>query len=402
MATPVFCCGFECGVTDGSAHFSRVGSTSYSTSTVRTGLRSLRINPTSGSAYASTGFAIVSSQNVIARAYIRFATLPGSDTRIFYNLSTGVGIHFKSSDSKLYTGQSNGTVFNLGATGVAITTGIWYCLDLQLDCDQNPHLIDGKVDGTALGQYSNSAAAATINDLYFGDQSGTRTYDLYVDDVLLSYTPADYPLGAGKVDHFIPTADGTHNVAGSADFKRGAAGTDILNSTTDAYLLVQKEPLANQQTTPPTNSYISAIAPPNDTDYVEIVIGTGTGVSTPTTAPRAVEVYVQTAQSATQSGSYKLNLVDNGTVGLIKEQVGVGGVTNVLGSRKHFDIAPSGAVWKIGAGNGNFNDLRIRFYSADAAPDQYFVGAMIEAEFAEGGGPPPASYSHRLMLLGVG
>src|ERR1044072_7951195 len=74
--TPIFCCGFECGQlgnvgqhVNASAHFS------ISTTTVRSGARSLRANPVTatGNALAVTVF---SSTIGVARVYVYFNTLP--------------------------------------------------------------------------------------------------------------------------------------------------------------------------------------------------------------------------------------------------------------------------------------------------------------------------------------
>lgn len=317
----------------------------------------------------------------MARAYIYFATLPSASCGLFTVTTAGGGIggaYFQSSDSKIYSGVSTSS---LSATGVSVTTSTWYRLDFIYNATANPHTCTVAVNGTSCGQVTTAVAANNLSLLRCGCDE-TVTADLYWDDVVVSGTSGDYPIGAGYVNHFVPTSDGTHNIASTADFKRGAAGVDILNATTDSYLLIDDIPIAALDAAPPTNDYINAIAPVNATDYTENVFGPAPGISTPTVAPRAVEAVVVTAQAATQTGSFKLDLNDNGTVGLIVEQVGVAGVVNTRFARKHFATPPTGGAWTVSAGAGNFNNLRVRFYSADAAPDQYFVCGMIEAEFA--------------------
>lgn len=406
--TPVFCCGFECGVD--AIHWNVSGISggngkAFDTSTIRSGTRSLNVQSTAQSGQQTCTLATPVSLSAVnkhvIRFYVRFATLPAVDMGIFflgYGASQFPAIIFKQSDSKIYAGNTAGS---LGATGVAVTTGTWYLIDFKVSSSANPWTVDVKVDGTACGQFTISQVAATGASYTLGTFSpGSVNYttSVFYDDFALSQTEADYPIGAGFVNHFVPTADGTHNVAGAADFKRGAAGTDITNSTTDSYLLVDEVPLDVVGSAPTSNDYINAIAPPNATDYTENIFGPASGISTPTVAPRAVEVIVETAQAATQTGSFKLNLNDNGTVDTIKEQVGVAGATAVAAWRKHYALAPTGGAWTV-SGAGNFNNLRIRFYSADAAPDQYFVAAMVEAEFAPLVAP---SFVPRMTLMGVG
>lgn len=378
--TPVFCCGSECGVN--AAHWTLVGSTSFGTGTVRSGTRSLNINTTGTESTATSTIVFAASNKNVARFYVRFATLPDLSGPFFLFSFTGgatAGAFFYQPDSKIV---AYGSATSFGASGITITTGQWYRIDVKVDSSANPWLIDVQVDGVACGQKSDAQASSTAVSaalLYIG--AGT-TANLFFDDLVISQTAADYPIGAGYVNHFVPTSDGTHNVAGAADFKKGAAGVDITNATTDSYLLVDDVPLDAVGSAPTANDYINAIAPPNATDYTENVFGPASGISTPTAAPRAVEVVVETAQASTATGSFKLNLNDNGTVDTIKEQVGVAGVVATKAWTKHYATAPTGGAWTI-SGAGNFNNLRIRFYSADAAPDQYFVAAMIEAEFAE-------------------
>src|SRR5690348_705161 len=98
--TPIFCCGFECGQL-GSAgqHWSSNASASISTSTVRTGARSLRIN-TSATTGITSPAAIVSATHFVIRFYLRFAALPSADTYIAHIIDGGsvrYGLSFKQS-----------------------------------------------------------------------------------------------------------------------------------------------------------------------------------------------------------------------------------------------------------------------------------------------------------------
>lgn len=374
--TPVFTCGFECGVFVSGTHFVNSSNASINTnaSFVNNGARSLKVNPT-----AATGAAAIVAGQLpatfiyVMRFYVSYSSLPTANVCVGGTNNTNQpGAYFKSSDSKIYAGMSG----SLGATGVSITSGTWYRIDIKVNATSNPWTVDVQVNGVSCSQFTNAVAGAGPTALVLGEVVTNSSFDAYYDDVLISQTSADYPIGAGYVNHFTFTSDGTHNVAGANDFERGTLGTDILNATTDAYLLVDDVPLESAVV---TDDYINAIAPPNATDYVEVKFGPATGISTPTTGPRAVEVIVATHQAATTVGSYKLNLNDNGTVGLIKEQAAVAGVVTLQYATKQFATAPStSGAWT----HTLFNNLRVRFYSSDAAPDQYFDCGMIEAEFA--------------------
>jgi hypothetical protein len=380
MATPVFCCGFECGQSGGvGQHWSTLPSgASFETSIIRSGARSLRLT-TTGSA-VSVGINVTFGLSQVGRLYFRAASLPTSTASgfltivAFTNVSTP-GIRYRVSDGKVYTLDNT-------TTGVSITTGVWYRLDYTYDTDAQT--FDAQIDGVALTQQTGLTGTLPAISLQVGAVTA-GTADVLFEDVLLSSTLGDYPLGAGNVYHFVPTADGAHNVAGAADFKRGAAGTDITNATTTAFQLIDEVPL--DDTTADTDDYVNMTAPPNATDYVEFVIGPAPGVSTPTVGPRAVEVIAGIHQAGTGAGNMELRINDNGSLDVMYTATGVAGTTTLLYKRKHYADPPSAAsAWVAGgAGDGDFNDLRLRFGSpgaVDANPDQYLDCVMIEAEFA--------------------
>ena len=387
--TPEFCCGFECGlISTTSGHFTLSGvgtapTINTNASFVRNGARSLRCNPSANTSYANTPASFVSGTRHVVRFYVYFTTLPSADCNIAGfgagAVFDGPNVRFKQSDSKIYAAVNT----TLGASGVSVTTGQWYRIDYDFNVNTGGNdACDVKVDGTACGQASAAGASSTN----LRDSIGILTScsaDAYFDDYISSSTAADYPIGAGYVNHFIPTSDGTHNIAGTGDFQRTLTGTDILNSTTDAYLLVDEVPLEATVT-----DWINLIAPPNATDYVECIFGPAPGIPVPVNPPRTVEVICGINQAGTGTGNMEIRLNDNGTTGVIYTATGVAGVAVASGQvfkRAHFADPPRAATaWTL-SGNGNFNNVRIRFGSpaaVDANPDQYFGCAMIEAEFA--------------------
>ena len=391
--TPVFACGFECGVlTNGASlpavHWRTINSlATIDTVTVRSGARSCRHNITTQEEYCLSS-AFANTTVMVARIYVRFATLPNANACICSqtNAAPTVGIFFRSSDSKLYCGSwdiSNGFIFST-TTGVSVTTGVWYRVDMKINVAANPWLIDGQIDGTALSQHSFANSAGIIANFCFGEFDTNVTRDMYYDDIVVSATAADYPIGAGHVDHFVPTSDGTHNIAGAGDFQRGNTAVDILNATTTAFQLVDDVPLPTGTVDQADN--IRGVAPANPTtDYVECVFGPAPGISTPTVAPRAVEVALSHHQISTTVGQMVVRLNDNGTVNDIFDTGASAGQTAYQYARKHYATAPTGGAWTVSAGAGNFNNIRMRFLAPDANPDQCLDAIMIEAEFAAGG-----------------
>jgi hypothetical protein len=154
--TPVFSCGWECGLIAATGanvgqHWTQSGTAAATidTSTVRSGARSLRCQATASNSavnrtYSSIGIYVV-------RVYIRFATLPGADCSLVFGTVSG-SLRFKQSDSKIYAHDvTNG----YSATGVTVTTGVWYLLDFRINGSLGQ--VTGQVDGTDLGTVAKRA-----------------------------------------------------------------------------------------------------------------------------------------------------------------------------------------------------------------------------------------------------
>lgn len=382
MATAVGVCGFECGVllgggTAATGHFrdANAGGTApgFSTTTVRSGLRALRCNPSASFSAAVFCASDANETRFIGRVYIQFATLPSADCALVTHGATvgpnGPSVRFKQSDSKIYAAV--GTTF--GASGVAVITGQWYRVDFDFNISTAGNdTCDIQIDGTACGQATAAGLGSGSGSITLG-AINTCTADVFFDDFILSITPADYPLGAGYVLSYIPNADGAHNVAGAADFKKGTnatpAGVDITNATTDAYQWIDERPL-------PTTSvdFINGIAPPNATDYVEWQYED----SDEPAAPRAVEAVIVYHGASAASNNWTVTLRDsNGGTSANVFSGAETAPTSVTIKRACFATIPGGGAWTGLA----FDALRSRFLVSDAAPDPYIDAAMLEAEF---------------------
>jgi hypothetical protein len=396
--TPVFCCGFECGQLGAAGqHWSTGGgSPAISTTTVRSGLRSIRINPSAGSAHLALASGLFTTNKLVVRFYIRFATLPNSTTQLFDN--SAVGVFFQSSDNKIYAGGFSGSN-QLGATGISVTTGQWYRIDLKIDSSANPWLIDVTVDGVACGQLSFATGASSVGSgsIRMGNPISSTTMDAFYDDIIISTTEGDYPIGEGKVVGYVANADGTHTSTAS-NILHGTiatpASTAITSATTDAFNWVNARPILGGATD--NTRLINAVATAA-TQYVEVKFED----SVEDRAPRAVEVLSADRQAGTGAGDMTVKIADNGTESTVIARSGTAGTVTDKYVTKQFALAPTGGAWNLSAsGNGSFQDIRARFgYSGDANPDQYWRGIMIEAEYDTA---PLPTLLPRMMLMGVG
>lgn len=357
LSAPTFCCGFECG----AGHWS--GGT-YSTTTVRSGLRSLELTDAIGIASWWTN-----TQASIGRLYIRFSSFPGGDANFITWTGTGLAIRYRSSDTSL--GTWNGSTFG---SNVTISTGTWYRIDFKVISSANPHTLDVQIDGSALTQSTSAEAAANLTG--HGATTSISSGVVFLDDYAHSVTSADYPIGAGYVKSYIPNADGSHNVAGANDFERSATGTDITNATTTAFQLIDDRPIKSGTVT----EYINGIAPPNATDYVEWQYED----STEPQAPRAVEAILTLSDAATAGGN-DATITLRESAGATSANIFTGDIAapaagTAVFKRAHFAKVPGTSdPWTT----TKFNALRSRFLVTDAAPDPWVASAMLEAEFEE-------------------
>lgn len=402
MATTVFCCGFECGLIAQStgglnsnpAHWFRNGGTTPTivNTTVRSGVRSCRYNLSSQSSQMITQ--VPPATHTVARFYIRFASLPSVDTYLFWvGTTTGqIGLGFEQATSTIKC-ATQGSPITFGASGVEVTTGVWYLIDVHLNQTSGAMTIDAKVDDVALTQKT-SPSTAIIEEFKFGS-SKPVSGEWFIDDFLLSVTAADYPLGQGYINHFVPVSDGSHNITGPNEFEYGATGTDITNVSTDVYSYLDDDPLDAYAL---LSDYILARNPNvglhDSSGYVEVVFGPAPGISAPVAAPRAVDIVIGNFLKGDDlsHGNARFYLVDNGTADLVTNRVSTDAsdTSFVEFERKHYADPPSGGANFTLSGAGNFNDLRLRFKPATCNNQGgRFTGAVIEAEFSSEPPPPP-------------
>ncbi len=372
--TPVFCCGFECGVSTGAtAHWALTGTgASFQTTTFRNGLRAGRCHPAGTSSSFQRTLAVAPSIAVF-RFGLFFTTLPSVDCELGTVNPGGfdAGVYFSQSDSKLYAGLFVGAY---GATGVSVTTGVWYYIDVRVDSSTTTWTMDVKVNGTACAQTTNSSSISTFPTFTLGNWTTIATGDWFYDDVIFSATVGDYPIGDGKVLPSSPVADGTHTGT-TTNFVKGAAGTSLTVTSTDVWQLVDDIPLA-VNTSDWVNQQTSAA-----TQYVEVIFATATA----TDGPRGVEVITAAHKLTTAAADMKHKLNDNGTTALVWQT----GLSSAAGSSalafqtKQFSSMVGGGAWtKLRS-----DALRFRFgYSTDAIPDVFWDAVLIEAEFIA----PPA------------
>lgn len=376
-----FVCGAECGIAvvgalgPGVEHW---GTVSGAVSVVTSGPASMlstrcyRVNPTAADAYleATYGTAVPTTATHVGRFKVYFATLPTVKTFLAQMLGSAANgsIVYNLADSKLYAATAAGT---LGATGVAVTTGVWYRVDWKVVSGATI-TTDVQIDGVACGQASVAGSAGTAT----GFRLGLRTFataptgDVYFDDVIASGAAADYPIGDGTVAGLYPASDGTHGGTWAAGvFKKGsAASVNAARTDTDIWQSLQN-PLS---TTIPTN-FVGDITGVVTTDYVEFVLG---NLPAGATGINGANVVATLHAATTTASNHSLNLSNTAgsSASLFSLAFNLATITvpNVV---RTTDAA--GAAWDV----TKINDARIRFSSTDSNPDVFLDGVCMEVDY---------------------
>jgi hypothetical protein len=380
-------------------HDNGAGTVAISTTTVRTGLRSVRFNP---SAAASKLGYTVAGNIVTASFYVWFATLPTNDTSelfLFANATSGNGrLLFDNTTGKLELAGAN---FAAGVQGgPVLATGQWYRVTIEYDTSATPAVLRCIVDGgTEFTNSSNAITPANSTSAAVGSTSTSSTYDAFFDDWILSITNGDYEeistWASHEVESLIPTADGTHNIGTSGDFD-SFTGTAFSNATTNGHTFIGHRPLQAANTADQViRQELGTTA-----HYMEHTLGNLTDNTKAVAGVRAYATHVESASAGASLGEARL-LLSDGTVVLTIGSIDVINSTEDPGLnvtiRKRMTIPPSG-----GWDGTKVDGLKARIGFADNAPDVNFIDFMVEvAQYEEAAAAEPTRVNLMVVIAAL-
>ena len=258
-----------------------------------------------------------------------------------------------------YVAATQRLTMRFGATAVvpaasAASAGTWYRIDVRLAANTNPRTGAWQIDGVAQTGLTNVAGAATtIATVRLGSTVVADNFTANYDDVLISATSGDYPIGPGTVVGLRPDGMGTHNTPGS--FRNDDATAIDANT----YLRLDDSPMTiltdyvRQQTIGATN-------------YIELTFA-NTGASCVVGVAGVLAYHA----AGTPADNGKASIFDGST-----ERILLSGDMSVTPLTYRVAIvAPAASAWTQGAVNG----LRGRIgYSADVTPNPYWDGLLLE------------------------
>ncbi|MDQ3990769.1 MAG: hypothetical protein M3245_00460, partial [Actinomycetota bacterium] len=383
VSTPTWLTGFESGVvsTTGGGlldygSISSGGSITADSATKRSGGYALRINRGSTTGYSYAG-KLVSGPTVVGRFAVRLDSLAnavtylarvqvgdGYDLRFGYSVNTG----------KFYMGIEGTAVSLFQFSSMTPAASTWYMVDFRFRPGANPRTIDWSVDGIAQTSVSVSLATASAQGFQLGTHNfNDATFTAHYDDVMVTTTTSDYPIGGGKVLRLLP--DGMGTSSGLANF-RNNDGTAIGSTT---WSRLADAPMGStaqwiEQVTTSSNSYVEFTFE----DTAESCVRAVSGVE----AFRAAGTKQTTGRAVVMHGGNE-TVVYDGSHAITTPAYGSAAV-------------PGGSS---GWGQSQLNGVRMRIgYSTRNQSIPYWDGLMVEYEVGEmtaavGGAGPEYGYT---------
>lgn len=327
-------------------------------------------------------------RTLVGVVYFRIASLPSVLSRLC------VG-HGPTNGLRLEMNTTGNLVMSIGGTGTVTTSGTYdddadHRLDFYWDATGTTHTVDWQVDGSAQTQVTRaSQTAADITALTLGSDTASHTLTAWMQDVALSATAGDYPIGTVFVRALNPNGDGTHNISGAGDFDKGD-GTDILASTSDAWGEVDDWIIGAADST----TYVQDTGGAS-TEYTEHTLGDVTPLET-----TIYDVFGYTATFAASTALVRLTvrIVDSAGTTL----------TDILADEDISDTAPHFNVSKISAPGGTWdqtelNGLKARIgLSTDIANSPRCTSVQVQYATPDVGGSPPVGESFPVRRAFVG
>lgn len=357
MPTPVLIDGFEHQTlsTAGTGIWSAVsnaGAITIDTTNKRTGTAALRV---AEDGVTATWIAkAINSQVVVGSLYLRLTATPSTSSTVLSFTGTASAPDFRVNTSGIIRATIGGSS---AVDGPNIVDGNWHRLDFRISTNSTTYTIEWAVDGTTQTTSSLSGQTATaMTTVRFGGVAAS-TATCWYDDVVLSYTSGDHPIGAHKVLALVPNADGTNSGGTNFTLTGGSTNWEVLDewpADTTTYIA---------QT---TNS---------GTSYREVEFA-----DTTETTIWGVHGYLAYFAAGTSANNGTTRIVDSGGTTL----------TNIFSG----DMSESSLFYKAaiitaptgGWSQTNLNGVRGRIgFSTDASPNPRWSALMLQYAVPEAG-----------------
>jgi len=367
MATLIFCCGAECGIVGvGGAttlpkHWDVATGTAPTILTTNQRPPGLRCYQFATS--AATGFLthniVAGNRTTVLRLAVRTSVRPGVTTTLvnFTGPASVPGLRISSA------GVLIAKISTTEQTGPTLALNTWAVVELKAVTSGTTTTLDWYVDGVAQTQVTLAGqTAADMTALQVGVVTSS-TMTLQVDDIALSVTAGDWPLGMGCILGYSPNVDGAHSFTAN-DFKYNNT-TTFLYTATDINTYVDEVPLTS------ISDFISQNVV-NAVGYVQV----GFANLVDGGVIKGVEVVSAMHASATGANTCTLKLNDGTT---LSDVYALGDFSNtaITYHSKHYPLNPTGGAWS----SGIFDALLARWgYATDVVGIPFLDAIMLEVD----------------------
>lgn len=407
MPTPLFICGAECGVAAIGAtqpagtlrHWSTFGATVFHRSLDGQGV--LRPGPgryayqftpggtTTYQLYHTFSAVIASPAVMVARFRIYWQALPaGNVIETLFSEPNGLaGIRWNNGHIEAWAGAAT-TVVAGSFTPVA---GVWYRIDVRITRGTTASTewqVDG-VDQTTASKTGQSAASIAGFDLGH-NASGTGGSQAaggqwLIDDLIVSGTTGDYPIGDGAVVGLVPNRDGTHSFT-AGDFGYDAAAGDVGVSDTTVYQRL--DDLLSGITDFIRQKVLRTTA------YIEIGTAPLPALLFDPTAINGLVVVSSHHSEGTAGNAQSLRIEDGATESAVFASVDYSDATIDINSKVYATAPSTSAAWT----RAKINALLARWgFSGDVSPNPDFDGLCLEVDYV----PPPVPAAPYSSIAGA-
>jgi Concanavalin A-like lectin/glucanases superfamily len=346
---------------------------------VRSGSYAYKVTKASGTdSYVRTGG--MTTQVLVARFAVRFASLPGASVRIVDTNGSGtlptVGYDQPSGKFKVIIGANS----QLSAS--TISAGTWYRLDLRFDHSSTTRRVDWQLDGSPQTQVSKTGESATsITQVYLGSDVSADVYTAYFDDLTLTATSGDYPLGDGRVQALRPDGvTAVNDPAGST--VKDDTSANVTVATPGAASRLDDNPMTA------TNDYIKHIGT-NAASYAELSFAD----TARNACVNAVQATVAQRGSNATGGIGATYVYDGATQRTVAASATISGTTLAY---KSAVISPATGSWTATKLNGLVARVG---YSSNATATNYprWEGLLLEYDTTPN---PPVTYESTVLADG--
>lgn len=338
----------------------------------RSGGYGLRLSPISGTASFVAPFVNAGANlDYAGSVYFRMPSSLPAQTSILFWLDASVGgFNFKI-DTAGHLICDDGGAHTVTTTGT-YAAGSFVRIDFVRNL-RSTQYVDWSVNGVAQTRVTSTFGAGANCNLYLGTFQSTTPYTCDYDDVCVSVTAADYPIGETISAVDVISASGTHNLEASPSsvffYFDGATTTAISTGETASYQELNTLPIDGD------GHYVrEGGTPPDTTKYVEYVFTSGS------LTPLAVSAVIAYHNVLSTTASTLVVKLFDALQGTNLEDVFNASITNTIASggvkyaRKLFNQRPnSGGAWTQAA----LNALRTRMGFSTAVAGQPAVRKIV-------------------------